>query len=209
MLEAITYQKMLLDIQHNQITEDTIGILITRPDLDGGKSIINSLNYYHHLSGKSTNFYLPGFGAYWYEAYPDEREVTEIDGAKWYYSDKMFVDFISDLEKYSKWQYSGETELLMLEYKDGILSFDNMMCFYLDNMLRDNVIVSVPSFFQQLFRIHNRRRATKDISNTLGRDKAIQITKDIILDTIPAELSELFVQEKYFSVKNCGRKSYL
>lgn len=208
MLEAITYQKMLLDIQHNEITEDTIGILITRPDLEGGKSIINSLNYYHHLSGTSTNFYLPGFGAYWYRAYPDEREVTEINGTKWYYSDKMFVDFISDLEKNSKWRYSGETELLMLEYKDGILSFDNMICFYLDNMLRDKVIVSVSFFFQQLFRIHKKRRTTKDISNTLGMNKAIHITKDMLLNNMPAELSELLVQEKYFCVKNCGRKSY-
>ncbi len=34
MLEAITYQGMLKDINNNQIKEDTIGILITRPDVD-------------------------------------------------------------------------------------------------------------------------------------------------------------------------------
>ncbi len=32
MLEAITYQDMLRDICNNGITEDTIGILITRPE---------------------------------------------------------------------------------------------------------------------------------------------------------------------------------
>lgn len=64
MLEAITYQNMLRDISSNQIKNDTIGILITRPDLEAGKSILNSLNYYHYLSGNNVNFYLPGYGAY-------------------------------------------------------------------------------------------------------------------------------------------------
>lgn len=56
MLEAITYQNMLRDINSDEIKEDTIGILITRPDLEVGKSILNSLNYFHHLSGNNTNF---------------------------------------------------------------------------------------------------------------------------------------------------------
>lgn len=37
MLEAITYQNMLRDINSDEIKEDTIGILITRPDLEVGK----------------------------------------------------------------------------------------------------------------------------------------------------------------------------
>ena len=40
MLEAVTYQGMLRDINNNQRKEDTIGILITRPDLEVGKSIL-------------------------------------------------------------------------------------------------------------------------------------------------------------------------
>ena len=39
MLEAITYQAMLEDISRNNILEDTIGILITRPELEVGKDI--------------------------------------------------------------------------------------------------------------------------------------------------------------------------
>ena len=55
MLEAITYQDVLNYIKNNRLSEDTIGILITRPDLDTGKSILKSLNYYHHLSGENMN----------------------------------------------------------------------------------------------------------------------------------------------------------
>ncbi len=204
MLEAITYGAMLDDIQRNQIKQDTIGILITRPDLDGGKSIIRSLNYYHHLSGENTNFYLPGFGAYWCDTYPDERIVVKIDGVNWFYSDKMFVDFVRDLEKHCTWRYSGETELLMLQYQNGILSYDNMLRFYLDNMLRDNVIVSVSAFFQQLCRVSVTQRTIHGISNQFGKQTGMQITKETILNNLPAGLSDTITKEKYFCVKNYG-----
>ena len=205
MLEAITYQNMLRDINSDEIKEDTIGILITRPDLEVGKSILNSLNYFHHLSGNNTNFYLPGYGAYWYKSYPDGQVVTKIEGVDWSFSDKMFVCFINDLETYSKWEYSGESELLMLEYKDGILSYDNMMQFYLDNMMRDRVIVSISSFFQQLLRICKNDKSLKDISNAFGKDKLIQVTKENILNNIPSSLANVFIQEKYFCIRNYGK----
>lgn len=205
MFEAITYQNMLMDINRNQIKDDTIGILITRPDLEVGKSILNSLNYYHHLSGHNTNFYLPGYGAYWYGTYPDGQVVTKINGTDWSYSDQMFVGFINDLQNYSRWKYSGESELLMLEYKDGILSYDNMMQFYLENMMRDRVIVSVASFFQQLLDTCKEKKSLKEISNTFGKDKLIQVTKETVLNNIPSSLVNVFTQEKYFCVRNCNK----
>ena len=64
MLDALTYQEMLKHIKWNVeqygIEDDTIGILITRPDLTTGESILNSLEYFHFRTGKTINFYLPG-----------------------------------------------------------------------------------------------------------------------------------------------------
>ena len=60
MFEALTYQEMLKDINRNieryGVLDDTIGILITRPDLVTGKSILNSLEYFHFRTGKMVNF---------------------------------------------------------------------------------------------------------------------------------------------------------
>ena len=109
----------------------------------------------------------------------------------------MFVCFINDLETYSKWEYSGESELLMLEYKDGILSYDNMM--------RDRVIVSIPSFFQQLFRICKKDRSLKDISSAFEKDKLILVIKENILNNIWSSLANVFAQEKYFCIRNCSK----
>lgn len=41
--------------------------------------------------GGARSDYLPGYGAYWYGAYPDERVVSKIDGTEWSYSDKMVM----------------------------------------------------------------------------------------------------------------------
>lgn len=207
MIDALTYQTMLEEINRNAREEgglnDSIGILITRPELPTGKDILKSLEYYHFRTGKSVNFYLPGYGAYWNNDYPDSKIVTTIDNVNWSFSNQMFVLFIEDLEKYSKWKYSGESELLLVDLKEGILSYENMMQFYLDKMIRDGVIYSVYEFFEDLFRIC--KDSMNQISNALGMNKAKQVSIDALLDKLPLGLGNVFIQEKYFCVRNMDR----
>lgn len=156
MFEAIEYQKMLVNISKNEFAEDIVGILITRPELHVGKEIMKCLNYYHHASGECVNFYLPGYGAYWYGAYPNGEVVSKIDDVDWSFSDKLFNSFKNDLENYSKWEYSGESELMLLSCKNGVFSFDNAIIRHLDQMLRYKVINSVSAFFESLFRVKKK-----------------------------------------------------
>lgn len=207
MFEALTYQIMLREISENVekygILNDRIGILITRPDLPTGKNILDSLEYFHFRTGKSLNFYLPGYGAYWPNSeYPDGKVVTTIDGVNWSFSNQMFAQFISELETYSKWSYSGESELLLIELNNGILSYKNVMVFHLDNMIRNNVIKSMYSFFEQLFRICLDKETLDQISNSLGYNKLKQLSKKKTLNSFPFGLGKVFMQEKYFCVRN-------
>ena len=205
MIEAITYRSMIDDLKNYQTDKASVGILITRPHLALGKEILSSLNFYHNMTGKRTNFYLPGYGAYWHNAYPDEINVAKIDGVHWSFSDKMFVEFIRELEKNSSWKYLGETELLLIETQNGELNFDYTLQMYLDNMLRDTVIDSVHSFFQQVFNILEMESELDKVSNRLGRKKFVEISKKMVLDNVPEYLREPFMQEKYFCVKNIAR----
>ena len=131
MIDALTYQTILEEMNRNAREEGVLngssGILITRPELPTGIDILNSLEYYHFRTGKSVNFYLPGYGAYWNSDYPDSKIVTTIDNVNWSFSNQMFALFIEDLEKNSKWQYSGESELLLVDLKEGNLSYEKMM----------------------------------------------------------------------------------
>lgn len=206
MINALTYQEMLDKIKENilekRIEDNYAGILFTRPDLDTGKEILKSLEYYHHLTGKSVNFYLPGYGAYWYGAYPDGKVVAEIDGVQWSFSNKEFVKFVEDIEKNSKWEYSGESELLLVNIEKGEPSYEVILQFHLDNMLRDNAICSVPAFFQELSRLLKNKQNLIEVSDSLGVDKAIEILKDGFLKSIPYKMGDVVTQEKYFCIRN-------
>lgn len=187
MIEAITYADMLEHIRNNDLVEDTVGILLTRPDLQTGEEIMGSLNYYHHLTGYNINFYLPGYGAYWNDAeYPDMRFAADINGVSWSFSDKAFVSFVNTIENVSRWKYSGESELLLIPYHDKNLDYSNVAVFRLDAMLKDDAISSISNFITCLSRNakHNNsvnslalKGATKSVAKTLAQgliDKALK-----------------------------------
>lgn len=111
MLEALTYEKMMRKLEDRyEEQKKGIGILFARPTSKFVKDeILHSINFFHHSSGKIVDFFLPGYGAYWYNAYPDAIDVCKIDNVNWSFSDKMFCDFISDIGIISKWKYSGNT----------------------------------------------------------------------------------------------------
>ena len=207
MMDALTYEKMIKDINENieihGLYNDKIAILITRPNLETGKQILENLEYYHFRTGHSINFYLPGYGAYWTEEeYPDGKVVTEIAGVKWSFSNQRFVEFIEDMEKYSKWRYSGESDLIFAEVKNGRLSYERAMEFHLDNMLRDKAIISVNQFFEKIVRIGQEGRSMNQIGNKLGIDKGKQVVFDALLEKMPMHMGDVIKQEKYFCVKN-------
>lgn len=76
------------------------------------------------------------------------------------------------------------------------------MQFYLDNMIRDNVIFSVYQFFEQLFRMCQDKDSMVQISNALVFEKAKQISKEKVLERLPLGMGQIFTQEKCFCVRN-------
>lgn len=207
MIEAITYTDMLWHINKSELVEDTIGILITRPDLNTGNDIMKSLNYYHHLTSKNINFYLPGYGAYWNtENYPDMNIVTNINGVNWFFSDKAFVDFIETLEKVSKWKYSGESELFLIPYYDKTLDFSEVGIFHLDTMLNDATISSVSSFITGLSRYFKHTKSITSIA-ACGAVKCIAKTVlEEIIDNIPTCVSRPLVRGRHYLCKDFSIK---
>lgn len=199
MIDAITYTDMLKHIRNNELIEDTIGILITRPDLQTGNSILKSLNYFHHLTGNNINFYLPGYGAYWSgDRYPDMNNVARINGVDWSFSYKAFVDFIAALEEVSRWKYSGESELLLIPYHDEMLDFSGVAVFHLDAMMNDGTISSVSSFITGLSRCVKRDNSVTSIT-ARGVVKCVSKTViDEIVDKTPTYISKSLSRGKHY-----------
>ena len=203
MIDAITYTDMLKHISDNEMVEDTIGILITRPDSHTGNSILKSLNYFHHWTSNIINFYLPGYGAYWNsERYPDMINIVSIDRVNWSFSYKAFIEFINTLEKVSKWKYSGESELMLISYHNESLDFSKVLVFNLDAMLSDGTISSVNNFVTGLSRCIKRdnsmtciavRKSVKSVANIVMKD---------IMTKIPTYISRQLNNGRHYICKD-------
>lgn len=200
MLEALTYKLMLENINENKVEVDTIGILLARPKSESGKSIIENLPYYHHRSGGNINFYLPGYGAYWHGEYPDETNVVKIEGIQWSFSNQKYAEFVADIEKNSQWKYTGESELLLIEYQNHSLDFSNVLRFNLDAMLRDQAISSVNMFFENLFREVSKKKSVTKISDKFAIKTLGQVTIESILGALPSFFSGTIKKERHYIV---------
>ena len=206
MIDAITYTDMLEHIRNNGLIEDTIGILITRPDLNTGNGILESLNYFHHITGHNINFYLPGYGAYWGgNKYPDMNNVARIDGVDWSFSYKAFVEFIADFEGVSKWKYSGESELLLIQYHDKMLDFSEVGVFHLDAMLNDRTISSVSSFITGLNRCIKRDNSVPGIMAGGAVKCATKTVIEEIIACIPSYISMPLSRGRHYLCKDLRR----
>lgn len=203
MIEALTYRDMLDHIRKNDFVEDTIGILITRPSLATGKDIVGELEYYHHLTGHSINFYLPGYGAYWNtEEYPDMKVVTKIDRTEWSFSSKAFVEFVSALEEVCRWKYSGESELLLIPYHDGKLDFSSVAVFCLDAMLKDEVISSVSRFITELSRSARQNNDVKAITAKGGSKCVAKAIAQELIDILLRNVSKALKRGRHYICKD-------
>ena len=77
-----------------------------------------------------------------------------------------------------------------------------MLQFYLDNMIRDGVIVSIHQFLEKIIRICSQTNSAKQISNAMGIDKAKQFVIYNLLEKLPVDMGMIFEQERYFCVRN-------
>jgi hypothetical protein len=165
-----------------------VGILFCNPKTDFCKNeILNSLNYFHHRSKQYINFFCCGYGAYWSKnKYPDLQIVTKVDRVNWSYSDNAFVSVVEDFENRTRWRYSGENELLLLDVIPSInkneLNINNAIVCNLEKMKKDNAFSSVRSFFEDIIRY----ATTDDLATawSFSDRKGGELTKDFLKNTI-------------------------
>ena len=145
---------------------------------------------------------MPGYGAYWYGVYPDEENVAVIGGVQWSFSNQKYVEFIEALEEHSKWKYSGESELLFIEYTNGKLDYSNVLRFHLDEMLRDEAIPSINVFFENIFRYASQQKSLIRLSDITGLKTVGQVTMDCILEELPKLFSGVLKKGRHYLTCN-------
>ncbi|WP_300384675.1 hypothetical protein [Clostridium sp.] len=208
MIEAISFEGMMQDLKEKHGDESivTVGILIGNANCNFVKEyILSKINQYHHRSNSDIDFYFPGYGAYWNGYFGAEEIVCKVNNVDWLYSDKLLFDFINVLETKSKYKYSGETDLILINYKNGELDFSEVMVFWLDRMQRDGVIYSPANFFETVFRMFKDRMSVYEASDRL----AIKGIGRCIINMIKEKVSllGLYDDNNWYCVRDFAKKS--
>lgn len=118
--------------------------------------ILNEFEYLHYNSGEYCSIYAIGYtNDFQKETDRSYRKVPVNINSDWYFSVKAFVQFKEKLQKRIKWEYSGETEILVLQNNPGkpnALNFQNYVSINIDNGIREKIIDSFQSFMEALIR---------------------------------------------------------
>ncbi len=186
-----------------------IGILFCHPESPLGKSeILPHFGYFHERSKNFIDFFWAGYCQKWPSLWKSEKKVEiNLDGEDWFYSDKDYNLVRANIEEISNWEYSGETELLLIgvrNNKSGLLDFDfNCSCtFNLDLMNQDKAFVTVRGFFESIFRFAESYEGTDfvwDFSDRVGGKKFFN---SIVEAVIPKKLQSTYKSTKHFAVKD-------
>ena len=189
-----------------------IGILFAHPNAPLAKSeIVDYLNQFHHRSGEAVDFFCVGYGAYWPENYqPDIRKVTSIGGVDWLFSDAAFSQVIDEIQSMTKWEYSGETELLLLSArKDNSsevqLDFGSAIVCNLEAMSKDQAFTSVRAFIEGVFRFAKRNSELNPawgLSDEFGLSVAASSLKQAVLSLLPNKLKDSYTKAGHYAIHN-------
>lgn len=203
MIDSLTYEHLLLNLQRKGTDEVTLGILVGNPNCDFVRNnILNKISEYHHTSNTGIDFYFPGYGAYWGSTVPDSVNVCNIDGVQWSFSSQKFVEFIEKIEENSKWEYSGETELIIINYRDGELDFSETLVFWLDRMVKEGIIYSPSNFFRSIFKLFKQNNSITKTSDIFALRKIGTSIIEIIKNKLPGNIGKIYDESKYFCTRN-------
>lgn len=114
------------------------------------------------------------------------------------------VAYLNKLEDICKWEYSGECEILVFEYNNGELDFENSISIWLDRSVKNNNIYSVASEFEKIVRMCKSGKNLIEISDRLCIKSMINIGEDILVEKAGA-LGKLYKNIKYAVRRNLNK----
>ena len=164
--------------------------IFVKPSDEISQEIIGNFNYLHHLSDKHCNIYPIGYSATpWSKSqYNDVTKVKGVGNVNWYYSDKAFLEMVYQIQMRTKWKYSGEPEMMILQNNTNdqdFLSFKNYICIRILAGLRKQYFPSFALLMQSIINSAKKHVTGKEVIQDVSK-KSIKDhikLKDIIVDT--------------------------
>ena len=185
MFSACTYEE-IEEIERRVNYKEIVILLFVRPNIDGAINIIKEFEYIHYNSGKYCSVYAVGYTNNFEKSKDESFKKVNIDlDTEWYFSIKEFTEFKNKLENRINWNYSGETEILILQNNptsSNALNFQNYVAIDVNKGIREGYIDSFQRFMESLIRTAKTQITAKEAIRNMSL-KRISI-KDIISESI-------------------------
>jgi hypothetical protein len=153
------------------------------------EDILPNLSEYHLRSGEFLEIFCVGF----LEA---EGEFIPIDP----FDARAFLRATDSFEDRTKWRYSGETDLLLMnaywqpKKQKAVLDFTTVICFTLERALENKVIKSIPAFIQDLLtyaKLYKGNNLPFDYSDRMSIRNLGGVLKAIFFAIIPPPFNDI------------------
>lgn len=223
MIEANTYAGIIghLDkfFKMNFRAESTarvIGLLFAPPHSEfADKAIVPRMNWYHVRADYHLFVYCVGYGAYLpKDEFPDLIDATKIQGVTWQYSDIVFDELRKEIQKRTKWKYSGEVDFLLVtavwdaKRQQTEIDFSQSMVIVPDQAILDKAIKSFSQLFERLCdRLENANRqiSTTRISDLEGLRLLAKEVLDSLIEQLPSLLRSIWKKGLHFKTTDLRR----
>ncbi len=182
MFAASTYEE-IERIEREVENMEIVVFLFARPTEE---QILKEFEYIHYNSAKYCSIYAIGYTDDFTKVTDRTyRKVNALMQRDWYFSTKAFTEFKEKLQDRICWNYSGETEILVLQNNPGktnVLNFQNYVAIDVNKGIKEGYIDSFQSFMESLIRSAKSKVAAKDAIRDICNAR-ISI-KDILSDAI-------------------------
>lgn len=209
MFAASTYEE-IESIERSVENKELVIFLFVKPTNNASKEIINEFEYIHYNSGKYCSIYAIGYTNNTDKPLDSSyREIETVCNSRWYFSNKMYVDFKERLERRIKWLYSGEIEVLILQNNPGSrssLNFSNYVAINISNGIREGYIDSFQQFMEALIRSSKKNVTAKEAISDVANYRIS--VKDIIVGAIndckkiPAPIKSIISDRLFYRCAN-------
>lgn len=174
MFAVSTYEE-IVQFERQVENMEIVVFLFVKPTNQDANNIIHEFEYIHYNSWEYCSIYAIGYSDD-PEKHSDRHytKVANIIEGDWYFSNKAFVEFKNNLERRIKWEYSGETEILILQNNPGgrdSLNFANYVAIDVNKGLREGYIDSFQRFMESLIRSARSKVTANEVVSDIRKSR--------------------------------------
>lgn len=142
----------------------TFGILIADPrQSEAREYIVNYLEVFNNESKNYFDFFIPGYSEFSWPADAKKLNIN-IDEKEYYFSDELFYDFLTNLEKNFHIEYTFNPMLILMTMRPGQKNTAQYIVIELDNADRHGIRRS-GMLFRKIFRVAKSNPQLDELQN--------------------------------------------